>query len=115
MSELSLSEGNKIPILLGELEEQYQVCLSRIQEGVWYEMQKEKLILEHSVFAKVEFLRMSERLTSLAQEFWKKSKDFYPTADKPLSVEWAPGNLKFFLCLFWFNIKLLFENFVHYF
>lgn len=84
---LSVSEGHKIPNVLAELEAQFRVCLGVIQQGIWYEMQKEKLILEFNVYAKIEYLRMSERLTSLAQEFWKKGKDFYPTPDKPLSME----------------------------
>lgn len=84
---LKLAESNQIPIKLALLEAQYQLCLSVIQEGVWYQMHLEKLVMEESTYAKVEYLRVSERLKAHAQEGWEKGKDFYPTPSKPLSVE----------------------------
>lgn len=71
------------------MEKQLRVCLSVMQKGIWYNLQKEKLITEFNTYTKIEYLRMNERLLSLAQEFWKEGKDFYnaPSGNKGLSVE----------------------------
>ncbi|KAL5275626.1 hypothetical protein ACFFRR_001470 [Megaselia abdita] len=87
MAKLLLKNDGKVTVKLAELEYQYRACLGAVQKLVWYEMQREKIILEFNVYLKIEQMRIAERLNGLAQQSYEKGKDFYPTPNKPLSVE----------------------------
>lgn len=85
---MKIVHETRIEYELGVLEEKYQACLSKSQQGIWYEMQKEKLLYEVNVYAKVEYLRNTERILALKQENWKEGKDYYPySQDKIISIK----------------------------
>lgn len=79
-----MNKATKITVKLSKLEVQYRLCLSTVQTGLWYEMFKEKIIVEYNTYLKTEWMRFSEHMTALSQEYYKKGKDFYPMPDEML-------------------------------
>lgn len=61
-----------------ELDELYHSYLEAIQLGIWGEMNCEKIIYETATYAKLEFIRMNERVKALSGEEWIEGSQHYP-------------------------------------